>query len=311
MSEQASNSSTGSSTGATTAGALLRQARQAQGMHIAALAAAIKVAPRKLEALESDRFDELPDATFTRALAQTVCRALKIDAAPVLALLPPAGGHRLEQVGNGLNTPFRERPGGGAATTEWSGVLGSPVAWLVGVLVLATLVVYFFPAHWLRLPGQGHADSIASAASGSAMAASAVAGTVTTHVPSVEAGGAASSPPSTMPAPAGAQVAGDAASAPLAAADVKEAPSEVMVASEAAGILQLRPNAQSWIEVTDSRGQTLISRLVEPGEAVGLDGTPPFKLKIGNAGATEVVYHGKPIELAPYIRDNVARFELK
>ena len=47
---------------------------RAQGLHIAALAAAIKVAPRKLELLEADRFDELPDATFTRALAQTVCR---------------------------------------------------------------------------------------------------------------------------------------------------------------------------------------------------------------------------------------------
>ena len=69
---------------ATSAGRLLREAREKQGLHIAALAAAIKVAPKKLELLESDRFDALPDATFTRALAQTVCRALKIDPAPVL-----------------------------------------------------------------------------------------------------------------------------------------------------------------------------------------------------------------------------------
>src|SRR4051794_32653278 len=93
-----------------TAGALLRQARQAQGLHIAALAASIKVGQRKLELLESDQFDQLPDATFTRALAQTVCRALKIDAAPVLALMPPPGGYRLEHVGEGINAPFRDRP---------------------------------------------------------------------------------------------------------------------------------------------------------------------------------------------------------
>ena len=82
---------------APTAGALLREARQAKGLHIAALATAIKVAPRKLELLESDRFDELSCATFTRALAQTVCRSLKIDSAPVLALLPQAAieHHRL------------------------------------------------------------------------------------------------------------------------------------------------------------------------------------------------------------------------
>ena len=36
------------------AGALLREARERQGVHIAVLAAAIKVSPRKLDALEAD-----------------------------------------------------------------------------------------------------------------------------------------------------------------------------------------------------------------------------------------------------------------
>ena len=68
----------------------------------------IKVAPRKLEALEADRYDELPDLTFTRALAQTVCRALKIDAEPVLAKLPPAGDR--PKLGAGRRRPERAVP---------------------------------------------------------------------------------------------------------------------------------------------------------------------------------------------------------
>ena len=84
--------------GGGSAGALLRAARERQGLHIAALAAAIKIPQRKLEALEADRFDELPDATFTRALALTVCRALKIDPAPVLAQLPQGGPQGLGKV---------------------------------------------------------------------------------------------------------------------------------------------------------------------------------------------------------------------
>ncbi|HPH15047.1 MAG TPA: helix-turn-helix transcriptional regulator, partial [Burkholderiaceae bacterium] len=66
------------------AGALLRQAREAAGLHIAALAVSLKVPVKKLEALESDRLDLLPDAVFARALASSMCRALKIDAAPIL-----------------------------------------------------------------------------------------------------------------------------------------------------------------------------------------------------------------------------------
>ena len=97
------------------AGALLRAARERQGLHIAALAAAIKIPQRKLEALEADRFDELPDATFTRALAHHACvELLKIDAAPVLAQLPPlpqAGRRGLAAAAGGLNAPFRDRPG--------------------------------------------------------------------------------------------------------------------------------------------------------------------------------------------------------
>jgi cytoskeleton protein RodZ len=294
---------------ASSAGALLRQARQAQGLHIAALAAAIKVTPRKLELLESDQFDQLPDATFTRALAQTVCRALKIDAAPVLALLPPAGGQRLEQVGSGLNAPFRDRPGR-LAPNEWA-LLGSPTLWIAALLVIGALVVYLMPAHWLSTAARNAIGSGSGAASAPAPAASAGT-TISETVVAAPTGSEAASapapgdafPPEAASAPAVSSVAPVAAAQP-AANDTAVEPAAV------SGVLQLRPNAQSWIEVTDARGAALISRLVEPGEAVGLDGTPPFKLKIGNAGATQVVFRGKPVELSPYVRDNVARFELK
>ena len=292
------------------AGALLRQARQAQGLHIAALAAAIKVTPRKLELLESDQFDQLPDATFTRALAQTVCRALKIDAAPVLALLPPAGGQRLEQVGSGLNAPFRDRPGR-MAPNDWA-VLGNPALWIAALLVIGALVVYVMPAQWLPAAARNAIGTGAGgAASAPATAASASTTISETIVASPTGSGAASAvapseafPPEPASAPA---VASAAPAAPIspAANDTAAEP------TAATGVLQLRPSAQSWIEVTDARGTALISRLVEPGEAVGLDGTPPFKLKIGNAEATQVVFRGKPVDLTRYVRDNVARFELK
>ncbi len=111
---------------------MLRAAREKQGLHIAALAAAIKVSPRKLEALEADRLSELPDATFTRALAQTMCRTLKIDARPVLELLPPAPSLMLRPIGGGLNAPFRERPGRedpGLAGAALRPMLWAPRCW--------------------------------------------------------------------------------------------------------------------------------------------------------------------------------------
>ena len=73
----------------------------------------------------------------------------------------------------------------------------------------------------------------------------------------------------------------------------------------------LRATAESWVEVRDAGGGVLLSRMLLQGEAVGLDGALPMKLKIGNAEGTQVNFRGQPIELQPYTRDNVARLELK
>ena len=72
-----------------TAGSLLRGAREAAGIHIEALAVALKVPVSKLEALEADKYEALLDTVFVRALASSVCRTLKLDPVQVLSLLPP------------------------------------------------------------------------------------------------------------------------------------------------------------------------------------------------------------------------------
>jgi cytoskeleton protein RodZ len=276
----------------TTAGGLLRQARQAQGLHIAALAAAIKVVPRKLELLESDQFDQLPDATFTRALAQTVCRTLKIDAAPILALLPPPKGHRLEQVAEGLNTPFRERPGR-LEPKDWAS-LTNPVLWVVGLIVVLTLAVYAMPASWLPF---GNSAVTRPRPADVAMVPTVVTSTLPTPIASASAA-ASDAAPATAAAPA--------ASEPALATEP-----DAVTAVAASGVLQFRASAQTWVEVTDARGQSLISRVLEPGESVGLDGVMPMKVRIGNAAVTQVVFRGQPLALAAYTRDNIARLDLK
>ena len=92
------------------AGALLRQTRETQGVELDVLAHALHVSPAKLRALEADRLDELPDAMFARALTLAVCRQLKVDAAPVLALLPGQDVSRLAAKDErGLDFPL-ERP---------------------------------------------------------------------------------------------------------------------------------------------------------------------------------------------------------
>jgi cytoskeleton protein RodZ len=290
------------------AGGLLRAARERQGLHIAALAAAIKVTPRKLDALERDRYDELPDPAFTRALAQAVCRSLKIDAAPVLALLPPAAPASLEHVAGSLNTPFRERPG-----REDHGLAASairPLIWASGVLMLAAVVVMFLPDGWWG----GSATAEAPAAPASVASAPPVPVAASAALAAVAAVGASAADAASAVA-AGVAAIGGSVAAPASAVveTVFAAPPPAVGASAVtpATVLAIRVSDTSWIEVQDGRGTVLLSRSVQPGESVGLDGALPLRLTVGNAAGTQLVFRGQPVDLSPSTRDNVARLELK
>jgi cytoskeleton protein RodZ len=297
---------------AASAGAMLRAARERQGLHIAALAAAIKVSPRKLDALENDRWSELPDATFTRALAQTVCRTLKVDARPVLDKLPAPAAVALEAADAGLNAPFRERPGRDEPGLAAAAI--KPMVWGAAVLMAAAVAVFFLPP---GLFGGGATPPVASGVQPAPPpAALAPVAPAASGAPSALAASAASAPEAaasvavaaTASAPA---VGGETVfSAPPATEPAASAAVPVAAAAAVAGLVQLRVNEASWMEVRDGRGTVLLSRTVLPGEAVGLDGVRPFSLVIGNATATQLVYRGQPIDLSPRTRDNVARFEL-
>lgn len=293
----------GPPTRATTAGSLLRQARQAQGVHIAALAAMIKVAPRKLELLEADRHDELPDAAFARALAQSVCRQLKVDAAPVLALLPPLGTpQRLERVAQGLNTPFREAHEGFAGAALEG--IATPALWLAGALVAGAVLIYLLPSRWLPF-GRPAAETVAVE-----MPPGGASGVAAAPLAPPER---APAPPPRAAAPADAAPPPEAAAAPAAAAPAASAAADATpAAAPAAGAaLKVDAKARSWLEIVDANGQVLIARVLDAGESVAFDVAAPMRVTIGNAGATTVALRGEPVDFATATRGNVARFTLK
>lgn len=296
---------------------MLRAARQQQGLHIAALAAAIKVSPAKLESLESGRYHELLDIAFSRALAQTVCRMLKIDPTPVLAQMPGAPPDALGRVDGGLNMPYRERPGR-VVPGDWA-PWRHPVLWLVALLLIAAAAFVLVPATVVRdLALPGSAATLPVMPPGGAAAAQ-PAGADAGAAP---AAGAASGP-GLAPKTASPGELGINAALTLGAAATPR--TELPAATSGAPGVNVNPNANAnanadavllralqptWVQAVDGTGQTLMARLLPAGETVEMTVTPPLRLKIGNVSGTELSFRGHRVDLSTATRDNIANVTL-
>jgi len=120
-----------------TPGQMLRAAREAKGMHLAVLSVTLKVPTQLLEALENDRHEAFKGkgAAFVRALAQSMCRHLGIDSAPVLAGLPKtAASSAIEPAAIEVTASGAAR--GSRGLRKWPGRGPSRTVWLLAALML-------------------------------------------------------------------------------------------------------------------------------------------------------------------------------
>lgn len=305
-----------------TAGAMLRQAREAARVQLPSLAATLKVPQAKLHALEADDYASFPDHVFMRALAMGMCRTLHIDAAPVLAALPRTELKSLSKTGAGINETVKERSHFRSAGPSFGGSSRGSRKVVAGVLVLlaAAAAVYFVPLHQSSDAGS-QTDALVASVAGAADSSGATSSTSVVEVPATTAvaeGGAnddavansanpvASVPSAAAPAHAAGEVAGTAAS--VAPAPVQ---TPAATAAQASGaVLEMRASAQSWVKVRDAKGKVVLEKTLAKDESVTASGELPLSVIVGNAKGTQVLVRGEPLDIAS-TRDNVARFEVK
>lgn len=270
-----------------TAGVLLKTAREAQGLHIAALAVTLKVPVRKLEALEADRLDALTDVVFARALAASVCRVLKIDSVPVLAALPHSEIPRVKTDESGLNTPFHT--GRFVFGQQLKSRLTSPLGLAVVLLLLGILVV-------LMLPESRLTEAVPS------LAQAAPEAEVVHAMPAVDPVAVPASAPQAMLLPA---------LQPRSPLAQEIAPVPAVAPNAGPAILILQSRGVSWVEITDAQGALQLRKILEPGEQVRAQGPLPLSVVLGRADNVDVSVRGQRLDVTALTKANVARFEVK
>lgn len=276
------------------AGEQLRLAREARNLSIAEAAQALKLAPRQVEALESENWAALPGNTMIRGFVRNYARLLNLDADLLMRALDAA---QLQQAPHleasaGTSASLPQASSRRVERRDWLAVLAGLL-----LLAVAGLAYFFIPADLWRAQLTALIESKPPAGSAPEIA-----------VP------AAQPPPAETAAVKG--VAGESVTVVAAphATVLSHTPSPTAQPSAAAAAgngLKLSFAQPAWIEIRDARGQLVLSELGAAGSQREIAGEPPFSLVVGNSNKVTVQYRGKVIDLAPHITGGVARLTVE
>lgn len=278
-------------------GQTLRSARESSGLSIEEVAERLKLTARQLNAIESDEFDSLPGNTFVRGFVRNYARLLGVDSRPLLdklaAFLPAERVQAaMPYVGDATALASAAMPG--RQVRNWPLLLASVLGLMIGIGG-----VFWY----LQRPPEPDMSMTAMPAPdvASAVDSMALVNEASDVMPEIQQ---ASSPlPEMASVPVVASQSAITIQAPQAVASV------VQPASSAA--VRVTVAFDSWVQIVDAKGQTLVSQLMRQGMEQTVSGEPPYRIKIGNAPQTRLFYRGQPVDLVPHTRADVATLELK
>lgn len=282
-------------------GATLRERRVAMGLSVADVAAQIRLAPRQIEALESDDFGHLPELPFVRGFVRSYAKLLQLDEQPLLATLPdPHLAHeRIEPVS--VDVPFNIKQ----LSKQQNQI------WLIASSVVAVIALAFAWWHFTtpKKISAGQAETprvmeMAVVLPEQTPAMSAVAQADGADVRSDEAQAGPSAAPAAIPALKSAStLVQSTAPSPDVSAPPATTPTKLRIVFD----------GESWSEIKDATGKMLSSQINAPGSELNLNGKAPYDLVIGNARTVHLYRRGKPVDLTRYINktSEVARLTLE
>ena len=282
---------------ARSAGGELRQRREALGLDLAGVAAALRIKPPYLMALEAGHPEQLPGAVYAIGFMRAYADYLGLDGGEVLRRFKHES--TLLAAKPDLVFPIRlgERsmPGG-------------------GIFLAALILAVCGYGGWFYLStGQGPRPERVAEIPLELLPYREPLRTAPAVSQPLEAQAAPRSPAATLegsghsgPTDAGS---GSGGGTGLASSTVAAAPAAIDPAPNSPGEVVIRATADSWIQIRDARQGVLLTRVLKAGESCRAPDRPGLSMRTGNAGGLEITVNGvpaPPIGRKGMVRRNVA-----
>ena len=281
-------------------GAELARAREERGLALTDVAQQLKFAPRQLEALEQERFEQLPGGTFVRGMVRAYARLLKIDAEPLLGRL----ADRFDAPdSNSLAARYKQPvPFSDGARKSTFIYLGASL----GVLIAVGAIAW----QWYREQHARHAPvaaapKVAPAAKSAPAVVEAPPKAPEKVVVAVKEKAIPAAVEKTEKVEKIDKIPEDKAERALKEAALIQKP----IPSGVHRIV-FRCEEEAWLEVKDAAGRQLLSSLNPAGCERVVQGRGPFELVIGNASHVQVLHNDRPLDLQPHTKQDIARFTI-
>ena len=287
-------------------GKRLREAREAKGLERAEIAQRLRLPLRLIARIEDDDYAGMDEGVYLRGYLSSYARLVDV---PAVAAETVAATH------------MRVAPLVATGKVSRSRYLFDRYSVSATYLILTALIVV--PAVWLATHG-GLEQNLArttpldSATTIAVPPAPQVASpdTVDTNRETAASTDPAPSPETATtiaavePPKPQEQMPVVASMTPFSASSVPSAPMPETAATHGAHSLTLKLSAASWVEIVAADGGKLEYGILPPGAEKSYSSDGPLSVRLGNAEGAEVAVDGKPLDLAPYRRANVARLRV-
>lgn len=305
-------------------GGALNAAREVQGLTVQDVAKQLRLGVKQIEALEADDFGALPEATIVKGFIRNYAKLLKIPSEPLVAAyneMKPEKAQHAYTLHPGINMKISEsnKPDVGRY-------------FILTFIILVLAAVWFFYQNYVQKPNPVNPiPEIVEALPELALPATErmqdgatfqldmpVQGELNTASEPVNSGNTDTAVDAELTAKNDTDSTADAENSQTTQpntgteanldddsnqqAEVAPEPGKTRIAFAA--------TQETWLSVVNASGDEVYNKILYAGDRDVIDVRQPAEIVVGNAHGATLMVDGKPIDLAPYTRINVARVRL-
>ncbi|MDN3476716.1 RodZ domain-containing protein [Pseudoalteromonas sp. APC 3355] len=271
-----------------TVGQILKNHREQANVSIATIAAPLKLSELQIKRLENDEFALLGPITFVKGYIKNYCRELKVDSAPILAMMPAPP----EPTKPANMQSFSRR-----TEKEASDSRLMFFSYLILAIVIGSSALWFWQ-NATPIEEQTSKINVANSIMSERQAAQ----------------------PSILQQQQQAEINDESlleSKDTLETSTSSEAVTETApIASnnesqeDASSTIVMNFNGESWVEIYDGEGEKIAFGVKKAGYIMTVSGTPPFSVVLGKHDAVDITLNGEPVDVSAFPKNRLAKFTL-